>query len=123
MKKLILFLFTLFTLSFGVYGNTPDEKIFVEQFDTVVCNVPARIRCEYSPEYSIYVKGDNFLYSYEIKNRTLFVNPVFKNEDIQKLDPDSLYLILKHPRPNKLLNELRIDRSKFTKNKAAIKKN
>lgn len=123
MKKLILFLSMLFTLNLGMYGYNPDERLYVEQFDTVVCNVPARIRCEYSTEYSICIKGDTYLYSYEIKNHTLFVNPVFKNEDIQKLDPDSLYLIIKHPYPNKLLSELKIDRSKFMKNKAVIKKN
>lgn len=107
MKKLILFLFTLFTLSVSAQAH---DEICVERFDTVVVNVPAVIRCEYSKEYSIAVKGDNH-YNYTIVNGTLTINSKFRSEEIDKLNPDSLYLIIKHPKPARLISTLKYPKS------------
>jgi hypothetical protein len=92
----------------GAFAYAPNEEIYVDRFNTVVVNVPATIRCEYAQEYSLIVKSEkHYLYDYTIKNDTLTINYKFQNTP--HIDAEDYILTIKHPRPGKLLEELKIE--------------
>jgi hypothetical protein len=92
----------------GAFAYAPNEEIYVDRFNTVVVNVPATIRCEYAQEYSLKVESDkHYLYDYVIKNDTLTVN--YKYPNMPHIDAEEYTLIIKHPRPGKLMEEISVD--------------
>ena len=110
MKNLILFLTMLFTLNVSASNFAHNEEIYFEQFNTVVVNVPAVIRCEYANEYTLKVKSDrHYLYDYKVKNDTLIINYKFTN--MPHMEAEGYKLVIKHPNPNKVMKGLQVNKS------------
>lgn len=121
MKKLILFLsVTLFSLNV-IFANSEfaNTEFFVAQFNAVKVEVPATIRCKYAESYSIEINGrQDYLYRTSMVGDTLVISPYFKNSKVDEMKPEDVVIVLKHPQPQRIINELEINKNSLKKIKS-----
>lgn len=116
MKKFILFIASIMMFNFVVANELPTETIYVGQYNAVKVNVPATIKCKVSEEYSVKLKSDEiYMYKLSLVNDTLIISPIFKcNEEIAKMESDKIIVILRHPEPEKIINNVLYDKKLLT---------
>ena len=112
MKKLILFITSIMMFGMVTARELPTEELYVGQFNAVKVNVPATIKCKISEEYSVKLKSDEiYKYKLSLVEDTLIISPVFKsNEEIYKMESDKIVVILRHPEPEKIVNNVLYDK-------------
>jgi hypothetical protein len=115
-KRLILLVMSVMTISVMKGNVMPIEKTYVDQYNSVMVQVPATIKYRYSEECSVKLRSHNHdLYKLLIVNDTLFIKPVSQQpEEIHQMQPRDCIVILRHPN-KQILNEILIDKRILTK--------
>lgn len=115
-KRLILLVMSVMTISMMKGNVMPIEKTYVEPYNSVIVQVPATIKYRYSEECSVKLRSNNHnRYKLLIVNDTLFIKPVIQQlEEIHQMQHHDCIVILRHPN-KQILNEILIDKRILTK--------